>query len=113
MGSIGYPSSANEFAMIISVSGGLLILIFCFDYLSELLLYYSTLSSSVNIDSGIIKIAIKIISVGFLTEFISDLANDFGNSAIASKLVFGGKVVICVLILPIVKELVSLLFSFY
>lgn len=102
-----------EFAMIINIACGLLILSFSFNYFSELISYYSTLGSSVNIDSSIIKIALKIISVGFLTEFVSSLASDFGNNSIASKVVFGGKVVICIIMLPIVKELVALLFAFY
>ena len=102
-----------EFAMVVSVAGGMLVLFFCFDYLTEIVSYYTNLSSAVGVDSNIIKIALKLVSVGFVTEFISDLATDFGNLAIASKLVFGGKVVICVIILPVVKDLVSLLFSFY
>ncbi len=110
--SITIKQKSPEFSVVINVTGGLLILFFCFDYLSEVLSFYSSLGSSVNIDSNIIKIAFKIISVGFLTEFVSDLAVDFGNSSIASKVVFGGKVVICLITLPVVKELISLLFSF-
>lgn len=110
--SITIKQKSSEFSVVINVTGGLLILFFCFDYLSEVLSFYSSLGSSVNIDSNIIKIAFKIISVGFLTEFVSDLAVDFGNSSIASKVVFGGKVVICLITLPVVKELISLLFSF-
>ena len=102
-----------EFAMIVSVAGGMLILFFCFDYLKDVISYYSNLSSSIGVDSDVIKIAVKIVCVGLLTEFVSDLAIDFGNSAISSKILFGGKVVICVIILPVVKELVSLLFLFY
>ena len=101
-----------ELAMVVSVAGGMLILFFCFEYLSEIVSYYINLSSSIGIESSIIKIALKIVCVGFLTEFVSDLAVDFGNMAISSKIVFGGKVVICVIILPVVKELVSLLFFF-
>lgn len=104
---------SQEFSMIINVVGGLSILILCFDKVTEVIDYYSSLSSSVNIDSEIIKVALKIICIGFLTEFVADLASDFGNSSIASKVVFGGKVIICVITLPIIKELVSLLFSFY
>lgn len=111
--SVTIKSKLPEFSMMISVAGGVLILLFCFDYLSELLSYFSSLSSTVNIDSGIIKTALKVIFVGFLTEFVSDLANDFGNSSIASKVIFGGKVVICLITLPVVKELISLLFSFW
>lgn len=111
--SVTVKQKSLEFAMIINIAGGLLILSFSFNYFSELISYYSTLGSSVNIDSSIIKIALKIISVGFLTEFVSSLASDFGNNSIASKVVFGGKVVICIIMLPIVKELVALLFAFY
>ena len=105
--------NSPEFAMLVSVAGGMLILLFCFDYLTELISYYTSLSSSIGIDSEIIKIALKIVCVGFLSESISNLAIDFGNSAISSKIIFGGKVVICVIILPVIKELVSLLFYFY
>ncbi len=111
--SVIVKQKSPEFSMIINIAGGLLILSFTFNYLSELISYYSTLGSSVNIDSSIIKTALKIISVGFLTEFVSSLANDFGNNSIASKVVFGGKVVICIIMLPIVKELVALLLAFY
>lgn len=102
-----------EFSLIINVCGGILILFICFDYLSEIISFYSGLSANINIDSNIIKLALKIISVGFLTEFISDLASDFGNNTIASKVIFGGKIVICLITLPIVRELVTLLLSFY
>ena len=102
-----------EFSLVVNVSGGLLILFLCFDYITELIGYYSSISSGLNIDDRIIKTALKIISVGFITEFVSSLASDFGNSSIASKVVFGGKVVICLITLPIVKELISLLLSLY
>lgn len=102
-----------EISAIVSVCGGLLILIICFDYISESFNFYISLSEKIGVDNSILKIAVKVISVGILTEFISDLANDFGNSVVSSKVVFGGRVVICVIMLPVVRELVLLLFSFY
>ena len=94
-----------EFSMIINISGGVLILFFCFEFLSEILTYYIDLGSMINIDDGVLKIALKILSIGFLSEFMSDLAIDFGNTAIASKIIFGGKIVICLVTLPVLKEL--------
>ena len=102
-----------EFSLIVSCSGGVLILILCFDYLVEIVSFYSLLGNKVGVDVGIIKIALKICCVGILTEFVSELASDFGNNVIASKVVFGGRVIICLIMLPIVKDLVLLLFSFY
>lgn len=111
--SVIVKQKSPEISMMINVVGGFVVLANCFDNLTTLIDYYSSLSSSVNVDSSVFKIALKILSVGFVTEFVSDLACDFGNSSIASKVVFGGKIAICVLTLPVVKELVSLLFSFY
>lgn len=111
--SIIIKQKSPEMSIVINVTGCLLILVYCFDFITEIISYYSSLSSQINIDSSIIKLALKIVCIGFLTEFVSSLAADFGNSAVASKVIFGGKVVICLITLPIVKELVSLLFSFY
>ena len=111
--SIVFKKQSGEFSMMINIAGGLIILFLTFDYISELFSYYINLSSNIGIDNSIIKTAVKVISIGYLSEFVSDLAVDFGNNVIASKIIFGGKVVICLIILPVVKELVSLLFSFY
>ena len=102
-----------EFSAVITVCGGVLILILTFDYVTELIGFYVSFGEAVSIESSVIKIALKLIGVGFLTEFISDLANDFGNSVVASKVVFGGRVVICLIMLPVLKDLISLLSSFY
>ena len=102
-----------EFSLVISCAGGVLIISLCFDYLTEIISFYSTLGGGVGIDNDIIKVALKVIGVGILTEFVSELASDFGNNVISSKVVFGGRVVICLIMLPIVRDLVSLLFSFY
>lgn len=102
-----------EFSLIVSCAGGILILFLCFDYLVEIVSFYTILGNRVGVDSQIIKTALKIVCVGILTEFVAELSSDFGNNVIASKVIFGGRVIICLIMLPIVKDLVLLLFSFY
>lgn len=102
-----------ELSLIISCAGGVLIFTLCFDYLTEIISFYGALGGGIGIDNNIIKVALKIIGIGILTEFVSELASDFGNNVISSKVVFGGRVIICLIMLPIVRNLVSLLFSFY
>ena len=102
-----------EFSSLISVCGSVLVLLLIFDYVVEVIDYFMMFSNQVGVENDIIKIALKIISVSFLTEFVSDLAIDFGNTAIATKLIFGGRVVICLIMLPVLKDLFALLSSFY
>ena len=110
--SIILKQKSPEFSLIINVCGSLLIFIFCFEYINEILSFYLNIGSDIGVGDGIIKPALKILGVGYLTEFVSNLAQDFGNSVISSKVIFGGKVVICLITLPIVRELVYLLFSY-
>ena len=111
--SVIIKQKSPEFSLMTSYSGGVLILILAFEYLSEVVSFYVSIGDSVGIDVDILKLALKIVSIAVLTEFVSDIACDFGNGVIASKVVFCGRVVICLIMLPIIRNMVSLLFSFY
>ena len=102
----------SEFATIINVCGGVLIFMSVYEIFEEIMNFFIASSDELLIDSSIIKLAIKIIGVGYITEFTADIAEDFGNKNVSSKVVFGGKVIVCGMTLPIIKKLFSLLFSF-
>ena len=50
---------------------------------------------------------LKIIGIGYLTEYSSSLANDAGCPSIAQKLQFGGKIVIFLMSISIVTSLID------
>lgn len=102
----------SEFATIINVCGGVLIFMSVYEMFEEIMNFFIASSDELLIDSSIIRLAIKIIGVGYITEFTADIAEDFGNKNVSSKVVFGGKVIVCGMTLPIIKKLFSLLFSF-
>ena len=102
----------NEFALIINVCGGVLIFMSVYELFEEVINFFINSGDEIYIDSSLIKLAIKIIGIGYITEFTADIVEDFGNKTIASKVVFGGKVVVCGMTLPIIKKLFALLFSF-
>lgn len=102
----------SEFATIINVCGGVLIFMSVYEMFEEIMNFFIASSDELLIDSSIIKLAIKIIGVGYITEFTADIAEDFGNKNVSSKVVFGGKVIVCGMTLPIIRKLFSLLFSF-
>ena len=102
----------NEFALIINVCGGVLIFMSVYELFEEVINFFINSGDEIYIDSSLIKLAIKIIGIGYITEFTADIVEDFGNKTIASKVVFGGKVVVCGMTLPIIKNLFALLFSF-
>ena len=105
-------SFSAEFANIISVCGGVLIFLLCVDELSNIIKYFSEIYNLTNLKFDFLSIVFKIIGVGYITEFTADIAEDFGNHVVASKVLLGGKLVICGMTLPIIKNLLSILLSF-
>lgn len=101
----------KEFSLIVNVCGGVIIFLLCIKELAEILSYFGEIVNMTNIDSSVIALALKVIGVGYITEFASDIAEDFGNKTLSSKVLLGGKIVICGMTLPIIKKLLTILLS--
>lgn len=101
----------KEFSSVVSVCGGVIIFLFCIDELSLIIAYFTEILNLANLDFDVVKTAIKIVGVGYITEFTSDIADDFGNKTLSSKVLLGGKIVICGMTLPIIKSILSILLS--
>lgn len=101
----------KEISSLVSVCGGVLIFILIVQELNQLFEYLKDLYNFTGLNFSFFKNIFKILAIGYITEFTADVAEDFGNSAIASKVIFGGKVAICGMTLPFLKELLELLLS--
>ena len=98
-----------ELSMIVNVCGGVLIFLICADSLKNIIDYLISFYDLTGLNFDFMTILLKVIGVGYITEFTADIAEDFGNKTIASKVLLGGKVVICGMTLPIIKKLLSIL----
>ena len=98
-----------DLSLIINICGGVLISLLSLDMLSSLLDGIYNLGD-ISITQSVIKPLTKVLGVGYITEFCSDMADDAGNKTIASKVILGGKIAICLVALPVAKNmLVSIL----
>lgn len=100
-----------ELSVLVSICGGLLIFVMSMDSLSLLVSEFYSLEEMTGQNINIVKPIMKVLGVGYITEFTSSLAEDSGNKSIASKIILGGKIAICVLALPIIKELINAIIS--
>jgi stage III sporulation protein AD len=101
-----------ELSFVVTVTGVIIILLFIVDSLQESLHFLSQLTQIAGIENGLLKILLKIVGVGYLTEFCAGILNDFGSNSIANKVVLGGKITILTLSLPILEGLLNLIRSF-
>lgn len=101
----------QEYAILLGVVGGLIILLLAFDYFFEIFDFMQSLVDITGIDNSIISAIIKIVGTGYIIDFSADVATDISNDSLAKKIVFGGKVIIFCLIIPILTELLNIITS--
>jgi stage III sporulation protein AD len=73
---------------------------------------FKMIAKITGIDNGLVKVLLKIVGVGYLTEFAAGILSDFGSGAVADKVVLGGKITIVVLSLPIFEGLLQMIQGF-
>ena len=105
-------SSKPELSFAVTVTGVVIILIFVADMLQNTVSIISSIAGMTGIENGLIKILLKIVGIGYLTEFSAGLLNDFGSNAVADKVTLAGKLTILVLSLPVIESVLGLIRGF-
>ena len=101
-----------ELSFVVTVTGVIVILLRIVESLQSTLEMFMSLAKITGVGNGLLKVLIKIVGVGYLTEFGVGILNDFGNVSIADKVALAGKVTIILLALPIVEELLEMIQGF-
>lgn len=101
-----------ELSFAVTVTGVIVILLFIVDSLQNTVAIFKTIAEMTGIENGLIKILIKIVGVGYLTEFGAGILNDFGSNAVADKVVLAGKITIVVLSFPVLESLLQMIRGF-
>ena len=94
-----------EFAIYVSLIAGVLIFSLAFGKFSSIINLLQSISNKAGINSSFLKILLKITGIAFITEFAVSICKDAGESAIASKIEFGSKVIIIGMAIPIISSL--------
>ena len=96
-----------EFTLYVSLLAGALILVFALDKIGGIIDLLKSLASKTAINNEFLVLLIKITGIAFLTEFAVSICKDSGESAIASKIDMGGKVIIVSMSIPIISSLLE------
>lgn len=101
-----------ELSFAVTVTGVIVILLFILDSLQSTVGIFIQLNQLTGMENGLIKILVKIVGVGYLTEFAAGILNDFGSATVADKVVLGGKITIAILSLPVLEGLLQMIRGF-
>ena len=100
-------SSKPEFAVFAVIGTGIVMVITMISSLQSAILAFDELVEKSGIDERIFSAVLKIIGLGYLTEYSASIADDAGCASVARKLQFGGKIVIFLMSISIVTALVD------
>ena len=101
-----------ELAFSVTITGILIILMYAVDAMQGVLTIFNTLAVKTGVDNSLIKLLLKIVGVGYLTEFSAGIISDFGSQSVADKVSICGKITIVLMSLPIFESLLALVDAF-
>lgn len=96
-----------EFAVFAVIGTGIVMVITMISSLQSAILAFDDLVEKSGIDDRVFSAVLKIIGIGYLTEYSASIATDAGCASIAQKLQFGGKIIIFLMSISIVTALVD------
>ena len=92
----------KEFSIYAVIIGTSIILFLSTDVLKEIINFIEGLTKNVN--GEFIKILLKMTGIAILTEYAVSLCKDSGESAIATKIDLGGKIILISLSIPVISS---------
>lgn len=98
-----------SFAVVISLATCILLIFTMFEGLSEVILKLSTYIAKIGVSSELFYYLLKVVGIGYIIEFVVDIAEECGSLAIANKVAIAGKVIIAGISLPILFDLLDML----
>lgn len=100
-----------ELALCVSLATGILIFLSSADELGSVIYDMQKMCETSGVDTTFFKASIKVIAISYVTEFASETAKDSGEGAIATKLQFAGKTSVLVVMMPVIKNLITVIIN--
>ena len=99
----------SELYIFAVIAGGALILIIILSSLTDVIKQFGMLVGKSGVDESLFAGVLKIIGVGYVTEYAASLCNDYGVTSIGNKMQLAGKVAIFFMTMPILANLVEVI----
>ena len=101
-------STRPEVAAMVGVAGSIIVVMMLVETITGVLDGMTLIVNRTGIRNELFVALLKIIGIGYLTEFASSICMDAGNQSMSQKVLLAGKVVILLLALPIVNNLIEI-----
>ena len=101
-----------EISVLITLAGSIIIIVFIIQMLQGVFGNFMNIFNKTGVSSSLFVPVLKIIGIGYLCEFGANLCIDGGCNSIADKILFGGKIAILIIALPIINSVIDVVLEF-
>ncbi len=98
-------SHKSELTPLCLAAGGILMILYAFDFISESVALINDFASQTGIDNSVIRVIFKIIGIGYIVELTAASIKDLGFESISDKLIMCGRIIIFLVSVPVLKSL--------
>lgn len=102
---------APEYSVLVEIGSIVLVIWIAFPYICDVIDFYYEYIGASGVDGDYLKIVVKALGIGLITQFCSDICKDSGEGALASKVELCGKAVMLAMALPIAKAVLEFAYS--
>ncbi|MEG1752019.1 MAG: SpoIIIAC/SpoIIIAD family protein [Clostridia bacterium] len=97
-----------EISPLIALGGGVIIILMVLNYVQQLYSAFNLVVDKSGINKSLIISILKIVGIGYLTEFSAGVCTDSGMQTLGDKIALAGKVIILCYSLPIITSIIEI-----
>ena len=105
---ITIKKQSPEIALIITIAASVLIFLMVLPMITATVGIMSRVGEMLDGGAQYVSLALRVIGVAYMAELGASVCSDAGETAIASKIDLGGRVIIMVLAMPVVIDIVTI-----
>ena len=98
-----------EIGVCVALAVGIVIFVRVLPEISQMLDALEEICEGQDVAEEYFKLIVKVTGIAYITQFASELAKDAGEGAISKKLELAGKIGIICIIMPTVKNLITII----
>lgn len=98
-----------DIASVIAIAGGIIIVFMLVEYVAQIFNVFNIVVEKTGLSANLFNIVLKIIGIGYLTEFASSICVDTGCGSLADKILLAGKVIILAMSIPIITNIIDII----
>lgn len=97
----------SDLSVLATLATGIVIVIITLTYLGDVIVAFNQIVDKTGLNGKLFSLLLKIVGIGYLTEYSAGMCEDMGSGSIGKKIQFAGKICIFLMALPIVTALIN------